>query len=341
MRRSIIALTVSVGLLATPGVAQAADDLYGPTLSTHATSDIGTAEWWGANVPFKPSETQRSKGKKITWCGSDGYSTTVGADGTVLTKGFWDAPRKPVKGSKKVRVLWVDGGTKKVKVGKQVCQLGAVTLQPSSVSELSTWTFAQEGSDLHKRVFFDSPPLETCTQAQLPASIEPQFIRADFLDPGEEMLVDNGGVISLSTTTPQALDGFYDVRWVINGGQGTYRYPTYEMNDEGVMTEVRKTTQLTPESTTVVTGTYPLLGSVMTSAAGQTAGFASQIYGFSVGTISADCGEDFLPTWSFGYTDAWEKKGQLEMEGRLSAVGSRDNISLTLKRSNVPTPAGQ
>ena len=35
MRRSIIALTVSVGLLA-PGVAQAADDVYGP---------------WGANAP--------------------------------------------------------------------------------------------------------------------------------------------------------------------------------------------------------------------------------------------------------------------------------------------------
>ena len=36
MKRSIIALSVSVGLLATPGVAQAADDGHGP---------------WGANAP--------------------------------------------------------------------------------------------------------------------------------------------------------------------------------------------------------------------------------------------------------------------------------------------------
>jgi len=329
----------SVALVALTTLAAGSLVLGSPaTASEYTTTNIGSEQWWNANVPYRAAKTRMVNGRKTVSCPEGSGWAIAGAqrklteDGVRITYGS--------KSSQKfVRLPWVNGKTKRVKRGTSVCRLMAERLKPASVAELSTWTFAKK-PDLYGNVFIDRPPLDTCTPAQLPTFISPQLVEANYVNKGGKLKYEypEGTTTTWTEDSDNTLTGFLDVRWTLDGGQGTYRYPTWEPNVRGVMKETWKTTRLSPDSATVVDTTVPVVTSLTTTVGGEVVSTAIQRNGSATGRITPLCGEEYLPSWSRGFVGHGGEDGGVLIEGSLTVGGTRANVVLNLDDSNVPTP---
>lgn len=332
MRKTLIAATLvalTVGLVAVSPPASAAD---------HTTTNIGSEQWWDANIPYRAAKTRKVNGKRTFYC-PDGSGSEIAGARRKLTENGVRITYNPNTSRKFVRLPWVNGKTKRVKSGQPVCRLFAQPLKPSSVAELSTWTFAKK-SDLYGNVFIERPPLDTCTPAQLPSFISPQLVGAQYVNGGGKLVYEYPeGTTNTSTVERDGtLTGFLNIRWTLEGGQGTYRYPTWEPNERGVMAETWRTTRLSPDSVTVVDSTIPIVTILTTTFGGEVISTAWQRDGVATGGITPLCGEEFLPSWSRGFVTDGQGNGGLSIAGDLTVGGTRANVVLNLNNSNVPTP---
>lgn len=332
MRKSIALTTLTaltVGSLAFSTPASA---------SNYTTTDIGSEQWWDANIPYRAAKTRTVNGQQSLYCPQGSGLEIAGAQRELIENGVRitygsNSSRKAVK------LPWVNGKTKRVKSGQPVCRLFAEQLKPSSVAELSTWTFADKPS-LYGNVFIERPPLDTCTPAQLPTFVSPQLVGAQYVNSGGKLVYEypEGTTNTSSVERDGTLTGFLDIRWTLEGGQGTYRYPTWEPNERGVMAETWKTTPLSPDSVTVVDSTLPVVTILTTTFGGEVISTAWQRDGIATGGITPLCGEEYLPSWSRGFVTDGQGSGGLSVEGDLTVGGTRANVVLNLNNSNVPTP---
>lgn len=325
---AVVALSITVA-----GVA------LGPAASatTHTTTDIGTKQWWDANVPYTAPKMKTINGRKGLHCPKGSGVEIAGArreltdDGVRVTFSS-NASRKYV------RLPWINGKTKRVRSGQAVCRYFVERLKPASVAELSTWTFAKD-ADLYGNVLIERPPLGTCTPAELPSFISPELVGAQYVNSGGKLVYQNSSGTTYTTTVDRdgTLTGFLTIGWTLDGGQGEYRYPTWESNSDGVMAEVWRTVRLNPEATTVIEGTYPVTTDLVTTLGGEVFSSALQLNGSSTGRVVPLCGEEYLPSWSKGFVSDGQGDGGVSVDGILTAGGTRADVVLNLINSKVPT----
>ena len=320
MRKALITtalLSLTLGTLAFAPSSAAAD---------YSTTNIGSKEWWDENAPYRAAKTKRVKGKKVNYCPKGSSIEIAGArvqssgNGATITFDPRDTP-------KKVTLPWVNGKNKKVRSGSLVCKKQVEPLQPTSLAELASWTFAS-GEDKWRDVRVNQPPLETCTPAILPSNVTPQLLSVDLIEVGKPMVYEYQGTVStFRIKSGPSHGGFYNIQWLLEGGQGNYRYPTWTPNKDGIPSETWETMRLNPEGTTAVNATLPLVP--------EFGGAARQKSGVSLGGVTPWCGEDLLPDgqdfWKLQYPQT-----SLTVEGRLNAGGFISDIELWTTCSHVP-----